>query len=300
MSIPETRVPVRIEVPATSANLGPGYDCLGITLDMGAMFSIRAADELDISGCDERYWGEDNLIWRSYRDACAEYGFDAAPISIAVDSQIPDSGGLGSSAACRIAGIGAAQVHCLGRIDRKGLIELASRYEGHPDNVVPALLGGFVASFSDGNEIRHVDLPVSEKLRFVAMAPEKRIETEDARGILPDAVPLSDLVWQTGHAIALVEALREGDCALIRAACADRVHEPLRAGLIECYEPLRSACLGAGAAAFCISGSGSAMIAICEEERAGDVREAVSREVAGIWARICSLRDTGASFEFSS
>ena len=207
---------------------------------------------------------------------------------------------IGTSAACRIAGIGAAQVHCLGRIDRTGIIELGTLYEGHPDNVVPALLGGLIASFSDGRTIQHIDLPVSGNLRFVAMAPEGHVDTEESRSILPHEIPLDDLVWQTGHVLALGEALRTGDTSLIRMACDDHVHEPVRARLIECYAPLRDAALAAGAAAFCISGSGSAMVAICEEAHAADVREAASKTVPGIWARICDVRDTGASFEFSS
>ncbi|MEE8724411.1 MAG: homoserine kinase [Atopobiaceae bacterium] len=257
---------VTIRVPATSANVGVGFDCLGIALDLEASFHFEASDDgqLHIAGCPQRFRGADNLVWTSYLHACRAWGLPSGLLSININSPIPLAGGLGSSSACIVAGICAAQLLGGQAIDRKATLRLATSLEGHPDNIAPAVLGGLVCSFVDAGEVTTIRFDVADKLRFVAIVPPYEVRTSDARRVLPSEVPLSVAVWQTGRCVAMVHALEAGDAQLIAACAHDRLHEPYRAKLIPDYEAFRSASLAAGASAFVISGSGATMLAICD------------------------------------
>ena len=126
---------VIVRVPATSANVGVGFDCLGLALDLTATFLMTPAERLEVVGCEERFRGEDNLVWQSYLDACRRLGTDAVPLHITILSPIPLSGGLGSSSACAIAGVGAAMALSGEGFSRESALELAVAMEGHPDTV---------------------------------------------------------------------------------------------------------------------------------------------------------------------
>lgn len=287
-----------VRVPATSANVGVGFDCLGIALDLTATFLMAPAERLEIVGCEERFRGEDNLVWQSYLATCARLGVEAVPLHITILSPIPLSGGLGSSSACVIAGIAGAMALVGGGFDRARALELACAEEGHPDNVAPALLGGLVSSFVDGDRTTSTRMDVADNLRFVAIAPPYEVRTADARRVLPDEVTRETAVWQMGRVVATVRALETGDAALLGAACHDRLHEPYRARLIPDYEPLRAAALGAGACAFMISGSGSTMLAVADgDEAAGRVAEALGATCPGYWLRTLPANTLGTTVE---
>ena len=202
---------VIVRVPATSANVGVGFDCLGLALDLTATFLVTPAERLEVVGCEERFRGGDNLVWTSYLDACRELGTDPVPLHITILSPIPLSGGLGSSSACVIAGIGAAMALSPEGFDRTRALELAVRLEGHPDNVAPALLGGLVSSFVDGGTTTSTRMDVAGNLRFVAVAPPYEVRTADARRVLPTEVSRETAVWQMGRCVAVVRALETGD-----------------------------------------------------------------------------------------
>jgi homoserine kinase len=291
----ERRLVCEVSVPATSANLGVGYDCLGMALDLRATFTLEPASELRIDGCLEKFRGEDNLVWQSYLRASRELGRATTPLHIHIDSPVPLSGGLGSSSTCVVAGVAAAQVLGGLPVDPYASIRIASAIEGHPDNVTPALLGGVVCSFSDdAGEITCVRHSVAESLRFVAIAPAFEIRTSDARQVLPREIPTETAVWQMGRCVAMVDALRTGDLKLLAKACDDRLHEPYRKVLIPCYDDAREASLGAGAAALFISGSGATMIAACGSDEVADrVSKAVAARVDGAWVRVLRASDQG-------
>lgn len=293
----EEQLSYRIEVPATSANLGVGFDCLGMALDLYASFDVAFADTLTITGCEERFRGEDNLVWTSYLHACRELGFEERPLSIHIDSPIPHSGGLGSSSTCVVAGIAAAEFLHTNVLELENTLSLACALEGHPDNVAPAILGGVVSAFITEDEVHTVRYDISDKLRFVAIAPQVEVLTEDARASMPKQVPLELAVWQTGRCVPTVHALATGDTDLLAAACRDRLHEPYRKKLIPGYEAAREAALAAGAAAFFISGSGSTMIAVTEgDESAEKVADALRSSDPEAWVRICRGSSEGLRF----
>ncbi len=288
---------VHVQVPATSANVGVGFDCLGLALDLEATFHFTKSDHLEILGCEERFRGDDNLVLASYRGATRRLGLEPVPLRLVIDSPIPLSGGLGSSSACVVAGIMAAEALADRPYDKKFTLDLATRLEGHPDNVAPAVLGGLVSSFVDGTETTSLHFPVAENLRFVAIAPPYEVRTADARRVLPHEVELSTCVWQMGRIVALVRALETGDEDLICKAAQDKLHEPYRSKLIPDYALLRERALEAGAAAFVISGSGSTMLAICGSDSAArDVVDAVSGAAEHLWIRICSANSEGAHY----
>lgn len=289
---------VIVRVPATSANVGVGFDCLGLALDLTATFLMTPSDSLEVDGCEERFRGEDNLVWRSYLDACDELGLEAQPLRITILSPIPLSGGLGSSSACVIAGIGAAMALSPEGFDRARALELAVRLEGHPDNVAPALMGGLVSSFVEGDSTTSTRMDIADNLRFVAIAPPYEVRTADARRVLPEEVSRETAVWQMGRCVAVVRALETGDARLLSAACHDRLHEPYRAKLIADYEPLRKAALSAGACAFMISGSGSTMLAVADgSEVAEHVADALGRTCPGYWLQTLPANTLGTTVE---
>ena len=289
---------VIVRVPATSANVGVGFDCLGIALDLTATFLMTPAEKLEIVGCEERFRGKDNLVWQSYLDACGRLGVDPTPLHITILSPIPLSGGLGSSSACVIAGIAGAMALSADGFDRERALELACADEGHPDNVAPALLGGLVSSFVDGDKTTSTRMDVADNLRFVAIAPPYEVRTADARRVLPTEVSRDTTVWQMGRLVALVRALELGDAELLAKACHDKLHEPYRAKLIPDYEALRAAALDAGACAFMISGSGSTMIAVADgNEAAARVATALGETCPGYWLRTLPANTLGTTVE---
>jgi len=296
----EKREVAIVRVPATSANVGVGFDCLGIALDLTATFLMTPSDELVIEGCEERFRGEDNLVWQSYLTACGELGVEPEKLRITILSPIPLSGGLGSSSTCVIAGVAAAQILGLGKYDAEQCLVLSTRIEGHPDNVAPAIMGGLVSSFVEGDDTTSTRMDVADNLRFIAVAPPYEVRTADARRVLPTEVPASTAVWQMGRCVAVVRALETGDAELLAKANHDKLHEPYRSKLIPDFEPLKAAALDAGACAFMISGSGSTMLAVADgEETAAKVEAALHEARPEFWLRNLPANSLGTTVELN-
>ncbi len=296
----EKREVAIVRVPATSANVGVGFDCLGIALDLTATFLMTPSDELVIEGCEERFRGEDNLVWQSYLTACGELGVEPEKLRITILSPIPLSGGLGSSSTCVIAGVAAAQILGLGKYDAEQCLVLSTRIEGHPDNVAPAIMGGLVSSFVEGDDTTSTRMDVADNLRFIAVAPPYEVRTADARRVLPTEVPASTAVWQMGRCVAVVRALETGDAELLAKANHDKLHEPYRSKLIPDFEPLKAAALDAGACAFMISGSGSTMLAVADGEKtAARVEAALHEARPDFWLRNLPANSLGTTVELN-
>ncbi len=270
MSVAELPGALEVRVPATSANVGVGFDCLGIALTLSNGFAFAPAETFSVTGCDERFQGDDNLVWTSYRATLASLGLEGAPFSLAIDTRVPLSGGLGSSSTCIVAGVvcalAAAGEGALGEegIDAREALRHALAIEGHPDNVAPAIMGGLVSAFTtEEGELETVETAVDERWRFCVLAPSYEVRTEDARRVLPKDVPRETAIWQMARCLVLPRALETGDGELLRHALQDRLHEPYRRRLIPDYDEARRSSEDAGAEGFWISGSGSAMVAAC-------------------------------------
>ena len=223
---------VRIRVPASSANLGPGFDSLGCALALYLSCEARLQEGLSVSGCPEKHQGEDNLIYRAFQRAAAHLAFPYPGLSIRVDSRIPIARGLGSSAAAILAGVAAAFVLSGKGLDRPAIFALACQIEGHPDNVAAACFGGLTAAMLADEEAYHAAYPLSGAVRFTALIPQFELSTQKARAALPAEITLRDAAHNQAHSLLLLSALRKGDLPLIRRCLDDRWHEPRRLPLI--------------------------------------------------------------------
>ena len=257
---------IKITVPATSANLGIGYDTLGMAVSLYAHFTFDLADELVITGCPEEFQNEDNLVYQSFTQALGTWGVDPFPIALDIQTEIPVARGLGSSSTCVVAGIMGAAALTRHTVTREELVAMATAIEGHPDNVAPALLGAAVCSFTPAGELpRCLRYEVSDRLRFVTIIPPYEVHTSEARKVVPQEVPLSTAVWQMGRIAGLTRGLETGDTNLIAAANDDRLQEPYRRELIPDYDAIRRTCLEGGAKTLWISGSGSTLMAVTDD-----------------------------------
>ena len=257
---------IRISVPATSANLGIGYDTLGMAVSLYSHFTFERADELTITGCPEEFRNANNLVYVSLVDALAEWGEEPFGVSIDIQTEVPVARGLGSSSTCVVAGIMAAAALTGHTVTREELVAMATRVEGHPDNVAPAILGAAVCSFTPDSRLpRCLRYDVSDRLRFVTVIPPYEVHTSEARKVVPQEVPLSTAVWQMGRVAGLTRGLETGDASLIADANDDRLQEPYRRALIPDYDAIRETCLAGGAKTMWISGSGSTLMAVTDD-----------------------------------
>ena len=260
---------IKVTVPATSANLGIGYDTLGMAVSLYSHFTFDHADTLTITGCPEEFQNRDNMVYVAFEQALEQWGMEPFPISIDIQTEIPVARGLGSSSTCVVAGItGGMGAAALTRrtVTREELVAMATALEGHPDNVAPALLGAAVCSFTPEGELpRCLRYNVSERLRFITIIPPYEVHTSEARKVVPQEVPLSTAVWQMGRIAGLTRGLETGDTELIAAANDDRLQEPYRRKLIPDYDAIRATCLEGGAKTIWISGSGSTLMAVTDD-----------------------------------
>lgn len=254
---------VTLRVPATTANLGPGFDCLGCALGLHAYFTFEEISEgLSITGCPPEYCDANNLVFRAYLAACRQWGIKEKGLHIHVDSPIPPARGLGSSAAMIVAGVAAAS-HLQGlNKSRQDMLEVATQVEGHPDNVAPAILGGLCVSLMKDNKVYALPAPVAEGVHFLALVPDFSLSTHKARAALPATIAREDGVFNVGHAALLLRALETGDRALLSAAMADKLHQPYRFPLIPGSEDIARIAREQGADGFCLSGAGPTLMCL--------------------------------------
>ncbi len=303
---------VVVRVPATTANLGPGFDVLGLALDLWneATFTV---DE-DAAGEPERWeavnegFGAEHLptdaahlTLRAFRTVFERLGQPLpARVHLRARNVIPVASGLGSSAAAVVAGVLAANALLGGPLSPEALLSVATALEGHPDNVAPALLGGLTAAWQEARgEPRALALPLAPawqtKAWLAVAVPQVALRTSQARQALPPQVPHGDAVFNLGRVVLLLEALRRGDVALLAAGVQDRLHQPYRWSLLPGVEAVRQAALEAGAVAVALSGAGPGIVAFAPQmDDATPVAQAMvaAWRQQGIVARGWALRPT--------
>jgi homoserine kinase len=273
-----------VQVPATSANLGPGFDCLGLALNIYLRVSCRTADgglRISATGLDAAgvSTGEDNLVYRAMRLLFDAAGKPAPALDIDIDNSIPLSRGLGSSAAAIVAGLVAANALCGKPFERRQLLDIGLPLEGHPDNLAPALFGGLrVSSMADGTVLT-VPVALKNVPRIVLFIPDFVMSTSEARRVLPDSVPRADAIFNTCRSSLLVAALAAGDLSVLRWAMEDRLHQPYRGAIFPALPKLLEAALEAGAAGAAMSGAGSTVVALCDHDPA-PITSALERAAA--------------------
>ena len=258
-----------IKVPASTANLGPGFDCLGMALELWNTFTFeRGGSEFKISGEGE---GEielaaSNLVLQSFRRGFEEIGSAVPEVAILCRNEVPLHRGLGSSSTAVVGGLVAANEMSGRLLSDDRLLELATEIEGHPDNVAAALLGGCRIVVQDQERVVTTEVILPPDLVAVAFVPDFAMPTKDARGLLSPSVSRQDAVYNIGRVAMLVAALASGDLTRLPVATQDRLHQIPRQAVFPAMQNIFWAALDAGAAGVFLSGAGSTVLALATEQ----------------------------------
>jgi len=267
---------VRVRVPATSANLGPAFDCAGLALtryDVLEFAVLPSGLEVSVSGIGAGELPTDgsHLVVRAFRAACERLGWTPTGLRVTADNAIPQGRGMGSSAAAVVAGVLGAWALCpdVDTIDTDAVLRLTSDLEGHPDNVASCLLGGATLSWTAADGARAVRLDVAPGIRPVVLVPDSTLSTHVARGLLPEAVPHGDAAFNAARSALLVHALTT-DPALLLEATDDRLHQRQRGSVMPGSLALVDRLRSEGHAAV-VSGAGPSVLVLAPEEAVPDV-----------------------------
>lgn len=257
----------KIQIPATSANLGAGFDALGLALTYYNYVEMEESDTIDISSTDglDVPTDEQNLIYISAKDLFNVCGRELKGLKLIQTNNIPMTRGLGSSSACIIAGLVGANKILGNPLTKDDLVDLSAQIEGHPDNTAPALLGGIVTAVFDGRKVHWVKQEVFTKLKFVAIIPDFELKTEEARACLPKEISHKDAVYNLSRAALFSASLLTGKFENLRTAVHDRLHQPYRMQLIPHCREVFDIAYTHGAYAAYISGAGPTIMAIVDE-----------------------------------
>lgn len=290
---------ITIRVPATSANLGPGFDSLGLALDLWneavITLAIEYSAQVSGEGAEKLSTGETNLIIRSAQKLAECAGKRLPPFHLSCINRIPLSSGLGSSAAAKLTGLLGANTLLGKPLSFEEILNLAAEMEGHPDNVAPALMGGLVvSSIEDGKVLAHkvnVGASLDIPLCITIVLPTIHISTQEARAALPEEVKRKDAVHNISRAVMVTEAFRNGDLDLLGRAMIDTLHQPHRLALIPGARQAMDAAKEAGASSTALSGAGPSIIAF-SSKRDPAIGEAMVRafEGAGLSTRTFQLK----------
>jgi homoserine kinase len=293
---------VIIKVPATSANLGPGFDALGLALDLWNETVITPAREFGVTvkgeGADRLASGRHNLLVRAAGRLAERAHKPLPPFHADCVNAIPLSSGMGSSSAAILTGMLAANALLEDRFPRDAILDLASEMEGHPDNVAPALLGGLVVSLMQDGRVIARPIPIGADLHLTVALPDFYLPTKQARAALPKKVSMKNAVHNISRTALVVEALRAGDLDLLGRVMTDTLHQPYRLKLIPGAASAMQAAKEAGAAAAALSGAGPGVIAFSSKAES-TIGESMRRafEAAGLGSRIFYVSVSGRGAE---
>jgi homoserine kinase len=261
---------VRVKVPATSANLGSGFDIFGLalqlyntytlTLTCEAGWSVSLPSDIDLPR------DENNLVLRAAREVFLRLGVLPPNLHLAQEVDIPLDRGLGSSASAIVGGLVAANMLTGSTLDSATLLAIATEIEGHPDNVTPALMGGMTLCYATGTQHCYLALPIPQNVQIVVVIPDFEVSTSQARSVLPDQVSRSDVIFNGSRTALMVAALYQKRYDLLAEAMDDRLHQPYRAALVPGMTEAIAAGYAANALGVALSGSGPSLIALTQHE----------------------------------
>jgi len=287
----------RVKVPASTANLGPGFDTLGMALSLYGWIEMKEAPEtvfhLYGDGMEGLAQDKSNLIYQVAQMVFEEAGVSVPELEISMYSEIPLTRGLGSSASAIIGGMAAANALIGSPLDNNKLFNMATALEKHPDNVGASLFGGIITAVWDGEQADYVRIEPPEELEVLVVIPEFELATSKARSVLPAAITVADAVYNISRTSLLTAALSAGRLDLISKAMKDRLHQPYRAPLVPGMEKLLEEAPGRGALGIALSGAGPTVLALVDrrEPRKNEL-ETFMRETMkeqGISAQTCWL-----------
>lgn len=264
------RPKVYVKVPASTANLGPGFDALGMALNLYAWIEMGVADRTEIRLYGDQMDGvptdKSNLVYKVAQQVFEKAGVSHPELDIAMYSDIPLTRGLGSSASAIVGALVAANALIGSPLSDYELFQMASALEKHPDNVGASLFGGLTVAFWDGTRAEHIRVVPEDRLEVLVAIPRFQLATEKARNVLPAEVPMKDAVFNIGHASLLVAAFCTGRYDQIRHAMKDALHQPYRAPLVPGMSDILEQAEEHGALGIALSGAGPTLLALLDRE----------------------------------
>lgn len=301
--------PVTVTVPATTANIGPGFDCLGAALTLYNRFHFvplvgSETVQVQIQGSEAARISADgnNLAYRAFAKAFQVLQQPVPGVSITIELGVPLARGLGSSSTAIIGGLLGANHFAGLPFSRADLVALATDIEGHPDNVVPALVGGCqLAASSESGHWTLCEVPWQPEIIPVVAIPNFELSTEAARSVLPQTYSRADAIFNMAHLGLLLRGLATGNPDWLREALCDRIHQPYRKALIPGYEAVSAAVLEAGAYGLVISGAGPTLLTLTTPDKAESLRQTIqstwSATSPDVTVHILALDTLGARIE---
>ena len=256
---------LKVCVPATSANLGSGFDCVGIALNLYNELYFYRQEEKKIP-CGTTLLRQGSLAHRGMELVAETVGKKVPELNIAIKTKVPRSRGLGSSATLTVAGIVAANLLSEANLKEEEIISLATKIEGHPDNAAPALVGSLVISVTSTEGIKYIKVKPQSPLGVIVAVPDFKLATAAARKVLPAVVPYRDAVFNTGRFGLLMTSFLTGEYELLKIAMEDRLHQPYRLSLVPGLKEVMSAVISKGALGSCLSGAGPSVLAFCNQQ----------------------------------
>nr|WP_207735580.1 homoserine kinase [Anaerotruncus rubiinfantis] len=274
---------VKIRIPATSANIGPGFDSIGLAVDLYNYITMEEYNGVVIESLDRAPVPADetNLVYSTAKHLYELCGVPFRGLKIGQINNIPFARGLGSSSACVIGGLKGANKLMGNPVSDAELINIAAGIEGHPDNSTPALCGGLVTAVFEAGRVHYVKQEIRGELHFVAVIPDFELKTSKARAVLPDRIDRRDGVFNLSRAALMSVSLYSGNYQNLRIAADDRLHQPYRMGLIPGFEPVMEACYDLGAYAVYLSGAGPTLMAIVDA-KLSDFGDCVARRLPSL------------------
>lgn len=272
---------IHIKIPATSANMGPGFDSIGVALELynhlwveeipsGLNIEIKRKQEIEIPT------DESNLIYQTMKYFYDQKGLKMPGVHLIQEDYIPMVRGLGSSAACIVGGLLAANELAGRPCDKEELAQIAARLEGHPDNSNPAIFGSMVVGALDDEKMQHVRLVLPEDLVFATMVPNFPVSTSASRGVLPDGYSRGEVVFNVSRGALLVASIMSGKYENLPMAMEDKIHQPFRSKLIPNMDNIFEHAKDFGALACYLSGAGSTLMAMVKKEQAEQFQKQMS------------------------
>lgn len=290
---------VIVTVPATTANLGPGFDCIGAAFSLHNQFRFSRLSKRDtlaiaITGfnAEQVKTDESNLAYQAFTKLYHHLGQPTPPVQIEIDLGVPLSRGLGSSATAIVGGLLGANELAGTPLSQAQIMGLAIALEGHPDNVVPALIGGCrLSAASDNGAWTICDVPWHSDIVPVLAIPDFELSTAEARRVLPTSYSRADAIFNVAHLGLLLRGLATGNEGWLRTALQDRIHQPYRQPLIPGFAAVQTAAVTAGAYGLVISGAGPTLLALTHTAQAKKVEEAIATvwKAEGITAQVQAL-----------
>jgi len=258
---------VCVKVPATTANMGPGFDCLGMALKLYNIVEMKEINEgvrIELQGDKGGIpLNEENIVYKAALKVFEAVNYKPGGIHIKLKNNIPLCRGLGSSAAAIVGGIVAANELSGKKLDNERMLDIANQLEGHPDNVAPALLGGIIISVIV-RDVKYIKISPPMGLKAVVVVPDFRLSTKLARDVLPKEVPFEDAVFNTSRAAMLIAALYSGDLEKLKFAVEDRLHQDYRSKLVPGMNEVFKEAYKAGAKGVILSGAGPTLLAFAD------------------------------------